>query len=124
MSASFILKSAAFLGASSVGLCAFGAHGLRGMQGITERQIESWSTASRYQQFSALAMLSLYAISNSPAIRPRNLKTSAVLMFAGTLMFSGSIYCLVLNRERFRFMGPITPLGGLTLIAGWVALVL
>lgn len=37
-------------------------------------------------------------------------------------MFSGSIYCLVLDPERFRFMGPVTPLGGGCLIAGWVVL--
>lgn len=37
-------------------------------------------------------------------------------------MFSGSIYLLILDRERFKFLGPVTPLGGLSLIGGWVAL--
>jgi uncharacterized membrane protein YgdD (TMEM256/DUF423 family) len=37
-------------------------------------------------------------------------------------MFSGSIYMLVLDPQRFKFLGPVTPLGGLCLIGGWVAL--
>ena len=37
-------------------------------------------------------------------------------------MFSGSIYLLVLDPARFKFLGPVTPLGGLSLVAGWVAL--
>ncbi len=41
---------------------------------------------------------------------------------AGICMFSGSIYMLVLDPQRFKFMGPITPLGGMCLIGGWVAL--
>jgi uncharacterized membrane protein YgdD (TMEM256/DUF423 family) len=41
---------------------------------------------------------------------------------AGMTMFSGSLYALTLDTERFRFMGPVTPLGGLFLIAGWLAL--
>lgn len=44
------------------------------------------------------------------------------LLTAGTTMFSGSIYLLVLNPKTFKFLGPITPLGGLCLIGGWVAL--
>ncbi|ORZ37783.1 hypothetical protein BCR44DRAFT_1429940 [Catenaria anguillulae PL171] len=44
------------------------------------------------------------------------------LFTAGIAMFSGSIYCLVLNPVKFRWMGPVTPLGGLCMIAGWVAL--
>ena len=41
---------------------------------------------------------------------------------AGMTMFSGSIYLLVLDPARFRFLGPVTPLGGLSLLAGWIAL--
>lgn len=44
------------------------------------------------------------------------------LFTAGMTMFSGSIYALVVDPARFRFLGPITPLGGLCLIGGWVAL--
>jgi uncharacterized membrane protein YgdD (TMEM256/DUF423 family) len=44
------------------------------------------------------------------------------LLTAGMTMFSGSIYLLVLDGERFKPLGPVTPLGGLALIGGWVAL--
>lgn len=44
------------------------------------------------------------------------------LLTAGMTMFSGSIYLLVLDPQRFKVMGPITPLGGVALIGGWVAL--
>ena len=52
---------------------------------------------------------------------PQN--TVAMSLFtAGMTMFSGSIYLLVLDPQRWKFLGPVTPLGGLCLIGGWVAL--
>ncbi|KAH4982571.1 hypothetical protein HBH73_025430 [Parastagonospora nodorum] len=54
-------------------------------------------------------------------VAPQN--TLAMSLFtAGMSMFSGSIYLLVLDPQRFKFLGPVTPLGGLCLIGGWVAL--
>ena len=47
---------------------------------------------------------------------------AANLFTAGMTMFSGSIYLLVLDPARFKFLGPVTPLGGLALIGGWLAL--
>ncbi|PVU87278.1 hypothetical protein BB559_006130 [Furculomyces boomerangus] len=122
MPSNILLKAAAILGATSIGLGAYGSHGIRNIQGITERQIESWSTASKYQQFSALSLLCLYSISKTSAIKPKTISLSAALIFSGSLMFSGSIYLLVLNRDRFKFLGPVTPIGGLALMAGWLAL--
>lgn len=52
---------------------------------------------------------------------PQN-KLAAGLFVAGMTMFSGSIYLLVLNPQKFKALGPITPLGGLCLIGGWAAL--
>lgn len=52
---------------------------------------------------------------------PKNIYAKS-LFTAGMAMFSGSIYLLVLDPQRFKFMGPVTPLGGLCLIGGWVAL--
>ena len=52
---------------------------------------------------------------------PQN-RLAASLFTAGMTMFSGSIYLLVLDPQRFKFVGPITPLGGLCLIGGWVSL--
>lgn len=55
------------------------------------------------------------------AVAPKN-KLAAGLFTAGMTMFSGSIYLLVLDPQRFKVLGPVTPLGGLCLIAGWGAL--
>jgi len=54
-------------------------------------------------------------------VQPRN-KVAAGLFTAGMTMFSGSIYLLTLDPQRFKALGPVTPLGGLCLIAGWGAL--
>jgi uncharacterized membrane protein YgdD (TMEM256/DUF423 family) len=58
--------------------------------------------------------VALLAASNNPV--------AGTLFTAGMTMFSGSLYALTLDTERFRFLGPVTPLGGLCLIAGWLAL--
>lgn len=55
------------------------------------------------------------------AVAPKNTLASGLLV-AGMTMFSGSIYLLVLDPQRFKSLGPITPLGGLCLIGGWAAL--
>jgi uncharacterized membrane protein YgdD (TMEM256/DUF423 family) len=55
------------------------------------------------------------------SVAPKN-TLAASLLVAGMTMFSGSIYLLVLDPQRFKAVGPITPLGGLCLIGGWVAL--
>jgi uncharacterized membrane protein YgdD (TMEM256/DUF423 family) len=57
----------------------------------------------------------------STAVAPQN-KLAAGLFTAGMTMFSGSLYLLTLDPQRFKAMGPVTPLGGLCLIGGWVAL--
>ncbi|KAF2238066.1 DUF423-domain-containing protein [Viridothelium virens] len=101
-------------GASSVAFGAFGAHGLK--QRITDpNRIANWSTAAHYQLVHSGVLL----LANIAA--PQN-TLAASLFTAGMTMFSGSIYCLVVDPQRFKFMGPITPLGGLCLIGGWVAL--
>jgi Uncharacterized small membrane protein len=51
-----------------------------------------------------------------------NYPVAGSLFATGITMFSGSLYLLVLDSERFRYLGPVTPLGGLCLIGGWLAL--
>ncbi|KAJ2128828.1 hypothetical protein IW136_006001 [Coemansia sp. RSA 678] len=111
---SLALKCAAVLGASGVALGAYGSHGLKKL-GAEPSQIESWGTASRYQLIHAAALLAFSATGRTARYAP-------ALWTAGVTMFSGSIYCLVLNKERFKVLGPVTPLGGLLMIAGWLAL--
>jgi uncharacterized membrane protein YgdD (TMEM256/DUF423 family) len=55
------------------------------------------------------------------AAAPKN-KVAAACFVAGMTLFSGSIYLLTLDPQRFRVLGPVTPIGGLFLIGGWVAL--
>ncbi|KAE9985981.1 hypothetical protein BLS_003003 [Venturia inaequalis] len=101
-------------GASSVMLGAFGAHGLKKKIADPAR-LANWNTAAHYQMMHAgVLLLSSY-------VAPKN-KLAMSLFAAGMLGFSGSIYLLVLDPQRFKPLGPVTPLGGLCLIGGWVAL--
>ena len=85
---------------------------------LTPDQLESWSTAAQYHLLHSVVLLALalYATSSGKAI-----KLPAGLFSAGILLFSGSIYLLVLT--KMRWLGPITPIGGLLLILGWLSLV-
>ncbi|KAF1956351.1 DUF423-domain-containing protein [Byssothecium circinans] len=98
-------------GATSVALGAFGAHGLKKRIADPQR-LASWSTASQYQ------LMHSVALTVATIAAPQN--TLAMSLFtAGMTMFSGSIYLLVLDPQRFKVLGPVTPLGGLCLIGGW-----
>ena len=79
---------------------------------------QSWSTATQYQILHSVALLSLHAASKQAAVSSQY-DLAAKLWMSGTLLFSGSIYALSLGGPRL--LGPVTPLGGLLLMAGWVA---
>ncbi|KXL51545.1 hypothetical protein M433DRAFT_60106 [Acidomyces richmondensis BFW] len=104
-------------GASSVIFGAFGAHGLKKRIADPQR-LANWNTAAHYQLMHSIALL----VAEQAFPGTRNNVWSKSLFTAGMTMFSGSIYLLVLNPERFKSLGPVTPLGGLCLIGGWVAL--
>ena len=96
---------------------AFGAHGLK--QIVTVAQQRSFETAVRYQMYHGLALLFL---SLNTSIAPKKLKVLYRCFFLGTLLFSGSIYLLVLDDIlgiSMSFLGPITPIGGSLLLVGW-----
>lgn len=108
----------AIAGASGVVLGAFGAHGLKARVGPD--LLEIWETAARYQILHALALLATAWASER---WPGGASTAAGWLFLlGILIFSGSLYALVLSGVRV--LGAVTPLGGLCLIAGWLALAL
>jgi len=111
------LLSAAVLGASGVTLGAFGAHGLRAR--LTPEQLGSWQTAVEYHLLHSVALLAL-ALYGSAA--GRGVGLTAGLWTAGIVLFAGSIYGLVLGGPRW--LGPVTPLGGVCLILGWLSLLL
>jgi len=109
------ISIAAVSGATAVVAGAFGAHGLRAR--VAPEQISAWATASQYHLIHSLVLLALalYAANGG-----RDVRLPGSLFLAGIVLFSGSIYLLVLTPARW--LGPVTPLGGLCLIAGWVSL--
>ena len=106
---------AGILGALAVAAGAFGAHGLRDRVGPD--QLAAWSTACQYHLLhsAVILALALYA-----AGEDREIRWPASLFVVGIVLFSGSLYLLVLT--PFRWLGPVTPVGGLCLIAGWISL--
>jgi uncharacterized membrane protein YgdD (TMEM256/DUF423 family) len=102
----------ALLALSAVLLGAFGAHALKDTL-IAHDSIATWETAVRYQMWHALALLLLSVIGEQQHL-PR---ITGTCLIVGTLLFSGSLYGLALDGPRW--LGPITPLGGLCLIIGW-----
>ena len=111
------------LGSLSAGLAvalgAFGAHGLRSR--LLPDRLVTFETAVRYQIYHALGLLAVAAaITRGPG---SSLPVAAGWLFVlGTLLFSGSLYLLALTDKRW--LGAITPFGGLAFIAGWICLAL
>ncbi|KAL3798025.1 hypothetical protein HJC23_012316 [Cyclotella cryptica] len=118
---STLRQLACFLGASGVGLGAFGAHALKERLLSKSGASENWRTAVTYQLLHAVALLSLSSLVSN---RPPHLKSPSYsggqLMALGTAMFSGSIYLLCLDIGPKKLLGPLTPIGGLMMISGWV----
>ena len=112
------LLAAGLLGATGVGFGAFGAHALR--EFLLERGMTSaWDTAARYQLLHAVALFAAAAWQRSAqgAVQ-RRLSWAAVCWCVGTVLFSGSLYGLAAGGPHW--LGPVTPLGGLALLAGWL----
>ena len=106
---------------STLALCAvlfgaFGAHALRETLSAHD-SIQTWETAVRYQMWHALALILLSMIPG-PQSMP---KIAGPCFVVGSLLFSGSLYGLALDGPKW--LGPVTPLGGLCLMIGWVLLV-
>ena len=122
--AAFLLIAAVY-GASGVALGAFGAHGLRSH--VTAAALDTWQTAVTYHLVHTLALLAvglwlrLSAGASAVTAAPEGALLTAGWCFAlGVLLFSGSLYALALGGPRV--LGPVTPLGGVAFIAGWLAL--
>ena len=115
-----LIKITAITGAIAVGLGAFAAHGLKPL--LDAGQIETFKTGSTYHFVHLLAMLSI-------AILPKNdkiLTRSFYFFLTGIILFSGSLYVLstkhLYGDDMWNFIGPITPVGGLLFILGWLNL--
>lgn len=98
---------------------AFGAHGLKGK--ISIEMMSAYNTGVQYQFYHTLALLAL-ALYMAAVEQTRLLVMSCAFFILGTLAFSGSLYWLALGGPSW--LGPITPLGGLCFMVGWVALII
>jgi len=111
------------IGASSmtlaVALGAFGAHGLR--KRVSEDSLRIWETANRYHFVHGLGLIAVAILARlQVGVGGQAMAAAFWLMVAGTLLFSGSLYVMTVWRRRW--LGPITPLGGLAWIVAWVCL--
>ncbi|MBD1429583.1 MULTISPECIES: DUF423 domain-containing protein [Sphingobacterium] len=116
-----IILTASFFGVIAVILGAFGAHGLEGK--ISEYHIDTWKTANQYHFYHTFALLFLSTFSRA---KSQSIRVSFIFFTIGILLFSGSLYLLsvreLLGITKISILGPITPLGGLCFIIGWVGL--
>ena len=114
-----LIKLAAILGAASVGLGAFGAHGLK--KYLTEYGTGIFETGIKYMFYHTLAMLAAGILYH---LRPaKHFMNAGWLFLAGILIFSGSLVLLSLMPDK-KWLGAITPIGGVCFIAGWILLFL
>lgn len=107
--------------ALAVAIGAFGAHGLKGK--ITDHYLTVFETANRYHFIHGIGMaLSIYILNQYAT--PKDLRRVFLLFFAGIILFSGSLYILsiadLIGQPGLKFMGAITPIGGLLFIAAWL----
>ena len=108
--------SGAFLAAIAVSLGAFGAHALKAR--LSPADLATFEIGARYQMYHALALFIVaWAVTRWPS---NLLNASGWLFILGTTIFSGSLYLLAISGQRW--LGAVTPLGGLSLIIGWAML--
>jgi uncharacterized membrane protein YgdD (TMEM256/DUF423 family) len=107
---------AGLLGLLGVAAGAFGAHGLEGK--LSPEQLEWWQTAARYQQIHAVALL---VVGFGAGSWTRSRALAGLGFVLGITVFAGTLYVMALGGPRW--LGAVTPLGGLSLMFGWGMLV-
>lgn len=111
------IVTGAFFAFTAVMAGAFGAHSLRNL--VSNRSLEVFQTAVTYQMYHAITLV-LVALLTGFGLSRRLLGLAAGFFLAGILLFSGSLYTLVLT--DIRWVGPITPIGGVCFMIGWALL--
>ena len=115
-----IVLTALVLGVFAIVLGAFGAHGLKKILAI--EQLSSFEIGVRYQMYHALFLL---FVSQTNYLTDKQKLVVFVLILSGIVLFSGSIYLLAtstITNIKAKFLGPLTPLGGILLISSWIYL--
>jgi len=112
------LAIGALAGLLAVMAGAFGAHGLRSV--VSERGLEVFQTAVSYQMYHALALI-VASLMPALGLSARLLAIACGFWLAGILLFSGSLYLLVLSGTHW--LGPVTPIGGVCFMIGWGLLI-
>ncbi len=105
---------------AAVAAGAFGAHALRAT--LAPEMLATWHTAVEYQAWHALALLvaGVLMARDAPAVTHPAIRAAAWLFAIGIVLFSGSLYVLALT--GLRWLGVLTPVGGVAFLAGWIAL--
>lgn len=112
------LSIATILGAVTVALGAFGAHGLKSI--LSAESLATYETAVRYQWYHVFALAVTGILYQS--FPHKTTLRAGYFFIAGMILFSGSLYLLALAGPAYRLLGAITPFGGLALITGWLHL--
>lgn len=115
------LRLAGVFGFLGVALGAFGAHALRSR--LDARDLEIFETGVRYQMYHALALALMAWLSTRVGPEGAGLiRVGGWAFVTGVLVFSGSLYALVMTQTRW--LGAVTPLGGVAFLVGWACVVL
>jgi uncharacterized membrane protein YgdD (TMEM256/DUF423 family) len=122
MSKHFLI-GASFFGGTGVAFGAFGAHGLEKLT-TDSKILHGFQTGAQYQLYHALALLAVAILYEKFPVKA--MKWAGYSFIAGIILFSGSLYLLtflkIQESSAVKFVGPITPLGGICFIAGWLLL--
>jgi uncharacterized membrane protein YgdD (TMEM256/DUF423 family) len=110
----FFLMAAALFAGLSIGAGAFASHTLRDR--LTERSLEIFETAARYQMYHALALLFVAVLLSRG--NSLSLRVAGVAFMVGIVIFSGSLYALSVSDVKI--LGAVTPIGGVAFIVGWI----
>jgi uncharacterized membrane protein YgdD (TMEM256/DUF423 family) len=122
MHKNFLIAASVF-GVLAIPLGAFGAHSLESIT-IDEKTLHGFQTGVQYQMYHALALLAVAIIFEK--FPDRLIQWAGNCFIAGIILFSGSLYLLTFLKLQgsaaIKFVGPVTPLGGIFFIAGWLFL--
>lgn len=127
MSSGSAIRWGACLAALGVVLGAFGAHGLEdrligfGYESDLTKRLEWFETAVKYHLIHAVGMIVVGLVIERREAS-KLLRLAPAFLLTGIVLFSGSLYAMTVLSDQFRWLGAITPLGGLSFIVGWLLL--